>query len=242
MMWKKIRIDFTETVKCEFCNRKITSGKGVLIENEKGKISFSGPSCAQNKNGYNVNNPNERIIDITKGCELKDDTTIQYAEYKVASRNRDEENFTQQDDSETHNYLDENAVKAYLTLRFEKLSHISAIIKSERLTQIYQQYITSGRLLDEDENYIRTIMYGSRFSFLTYKNLQAVYAAEYWLTSFIEHNTDKNLDFIHSTLAQLRNKLYLTHNQIIGINKWFSHSSRKQIKLKNNAFVSSNLK
>ncbi len=39
-MWKKIRIDFTDTVKCQFCSRMITSGKAIVVQNELGNISF----------------------------------------------------------------------------------------------------------------------------------------------------------------------------------------------------------
>lgn len=237
MVWTKIRIDFTETVKCEFCNRKITSGKGIIIKNELGELSFSGPTCAQNRNGNNVANPQEKIIDITKGCVLQElESKSTSTGITVAHIKTEDDNFTSQEDSDVHNYLDNNAVKAYLTLRFEKLSHIVAIPKATKLTAIYSNYINTGNISSEDENYIRMTMYSDKFPLFTYKNLQSVYAAEYWLNSFIENNKDKDLSFIQSNLNQLRSKLYLTQKQIDGINKWFAYSERKQIKLKNDAF------
>lgn len=233
-MWKKIRIDFTDTVKCQFCSRLITSGKAIVVQDESGNISFSGPSCAQNKNGRNVVNPTEKIIDITKGCLLheptKNDKTDKQTEIE-------QDNFTSIHDDEVHNYLDSNAVNAYLILRFGKLSHLTSIIKSQKLNNIYHNYKLTGQISPKDENYIRMIMYGDAYPLYTYKNLQAVYAAEFWLQSFIQHNPKSDLNFIQDTLSQLRRKLTLTEKQIIGINNWFKNSDGKMVKLKANAFV-----
>lgn len=233
-MWKKIRIDFTDTVKCQFCSRMITSGKAIVVQNELGNISFSGPSCAQNKNGQNVVNPKEKIVDITKGCLLHEPTTNDKTDKQV---DVEQDNFTSIHDDEVHNYLDNNAVNAYLTLRFEKLSHLTSIIKSQKLNEIYHNYELTGQISQKDESYIRVIMYGEAYPLYTYQNLQAVYAAEYWLQSFIRHNPESDLSFIQDTLNQLRRKLTLTEKQIMGINNWFKNSDGKMVKLKTNAFV-----
>lgn len=237
MVWTKIRIDFTETVQCEFCSRKITSGKGIVIKNENGDISFSGPNCAQNRNGKNVSNPNEKIVDITKGCILQELMPIRSDRGMATVNIRiDEDNFTQLNDIDVHNYHDINAVKAYFTLRFEKLGHINAIPKAKKLVEIYNTYISEGKILNKDESYIKMIMYGDKYPRYSYKNLQSVYAADYWLVLFIENNNGKDLTFIESTLHHLRTKLFLTKKQIIGINNWFSHSEGRKVKLKENAF------
>ncbi|EIJ69713.1 hypothetical protein [Pasteurella bettyae] len=234
MKWKKIRIDFTETVKCQFCARMITSGKGIVVQDEMGNLAFSGPSCAQNRNGPNIVNPKEKVIDITKGCVLQEpNKTLSGKE----QNSTEQDNFTSKHDNEVHDYLDVNAVKAYLILRFEKLSHLTSILKSRKLNEIYQNYKQTGQISSGDENYLRTIMYRCIHSAYTYQNLQAVYAAEYWLNSFIEHHPDNDLTFISSTLTQLRKKLTLTEKQILAINNWFKHSDGKMVKLKANAFV-----
>lgn len=38
-------------------------------------------------------------------------------------------------------------------------------------------------------------MYGEAYPLYTYQNLQAVYAAEYWLQSFIQHNPENDFKF-----------------------------------------------
>lgn len=233
-MWKKIRIDFTDTVKCQFCSRLITSGKAIVVQDEFGTLSFSGPSCAQNKNVQNVVNPKEKIIDITKGCLLQEPTKNDKADKPI---DVEQDNFTSIHDDEVHNYLDSNAVNAYFTLRFGKLSHLNSIIKSQKLNNIYHNYELTGQISLKDENYIRKIMYGDSHPSHTYQNLQAVYAAEYWLQSFILHNPGRDLNFIQDTLNQLRKKLTLTEKQIMGINNWFKNSDGKMVKLKVNAFV-----
>ncbi|MCI5764958.1 hypothetical protein [Actinobacillus porcinus] len=233
-MWKKIRIDFTDTVKCQFCSRLITSGKAIVVQDEFGTLSFSGPYCAQNKNGQNVVNPKEKLIDITKGCLLHEPTKNDKTDKPI---DVEQDNFTSIHDDEVHNYLDSNAVNAYLTLRFGKLSHLNSIIKSQKLNDIYRNYELTGQISLKDENYIRMIMYGDAYPLYTYQNLQAVYAAEYWLQSFIQHNPGSDLNFIQDTLNQLRRKLILTEKQIMGINNWFKNSDGKMVKLKVNAFV-----
>ncbi|MBV6540764.1 hypothetical protein HT667_04675 [Ursidibacter maritimus] len=234
MEWKKIRIDFTETVKCQFCARMITSGKGIVVQDEMGNLAFSGPSCAQNKNGSNVINPKEKVIDITKGCVLQETNKASPGKEQNST---EQDNFASKHDNEVHNYLDVNAVKAYLILRFEKLSHLTSILKSQKLNEIYQNYKQTDQISSDDENYLRMIMYGHRHPTCTYQNLQAVYAAEYWLNSFIEHHSDNDLTFIRSALTQLRKKLTLTEKQILGINNWFKYTDGKMVKLKTNAFV-----
>ena len=235
MIWKKIRIDFTETVKCEFCNRKITSGKGIVIQNENGIFSFAGPSCAQNE--HNVINPKESIMDITKGCELHEiERKPSSAKSIKLNKDNNEDNFTKQDDIDSNDYLDTNAVKAYLTLRFGKLGHIESIPKADRLNKIYESFITSGKILEQDERYISVIMYGDKYPRFTYRNLQAVYAAEFWLMSFIKNHNSEKSEFMKSILQYLRSNLYLTPKQINAVNNWFTYSDGKQIKLKSNAF------
>ncbi|MCW9734190.1 hypothetical protein L5B97_12075 [Avibacterium sp. 20-15] len=239
MKWKKVRIDFTETVKCKFCNRIINSGKGILIQNEHGDFAFSGPTCAKKKS--NITNYDENVIDITKGCILQD---IPHSEklipqQKIFNENiaTEYENLTPEEDTQVDNYLDENAISAYLTLRFEKLSHLKSIFTSKKLDDIYHSYITNGKISKQDENYIKQAMYGNQYPLLTYQNLQSVYAAEYWLLSFIKYNSDSDLTFINNVLGQLRKKLTLSNKQIIAINKWFIHSEGKTVKLKKNSFM-----
>ncbi|QQF90601.1 hypothetical protein JFL57_07665 [Histophilus somni] len=238
MKWKKVRVDFTETVKCKFCNRIINSGKGILIQNEYGDFAFSGPTCAKKKS--NITNYDENIIDITKGCILQDKPhSEKLIPQKILNNNIDieYENFTSEEDEQVHNYLDENAVSAYLTLRFEKLSHIKSIFTSKKLDDIYHSYTINGKISEQDENYIKQAMYGNKCPLLTYQNLQSVYAAEYWLLSFIKYNSDSDLTFIKNVLSQLHKKLTLSNKQIIAINKWFVHSEGKTVKLKENSFI-----
>lgn len=42
MTLEKVRIDFTDRIKCRFCPQPTTSGKGIVVVNESGEYAFSG--------------------------------------------------------------------------------------------------------------------------------------------------------------------------------------------------------
>ena len=193
MVWKKVRIDFTDRIKCQFCPQPITSGKGIVVVNEDGEYAFSGPCCA--KKAKNVINPTEKLIDVTKGC-------LEYSVTSSPSRILSNSDNNPLIVLESNDYFDENAVKAYLLLRFEKLTHIPAIntVTSSKLTEIYNQYKKTDKISEKDKKYLEKVMYGENFPKFTYKNLQAVYAADFWLNLFIQHNKAEDLKFIESLL------------------------------------------
>ena len=224
MSWKKIRIDFTSTVKCQFCPRHITSGKAVVVQHDSGIFSYAGPSCA--KDPRKVTNPKEKILDVTKGCVEEHISSEKQVKLNAV---KDEELPTSLDFDD---YFDEKAAKAYLVLRFEKLSHIPKIsdIKSEKLNSIYEKYINEDKISPEDEKYLNMVMYGNKQPKFTYKSLQSLYAIDFWLNVFLRGKPAHK--FITSLLEQLHNKLSLSPNQINKINECFSEINGIKVKLK----------
>ena len=230
MSWKKIRIDFASNVKCQFCPRHITSGKAVIVQHNSGRLSYAGPSCAKDPN--KVSNPKEKIIDVTKGC-IEEHTSNKKHTKTEQNTLRDEELPTSLDFDD---YFDEKAAKAYLVLRFEKLSHIPKIseMKSEKLNRIYEKYINEDQISPEDEKYLNVVMYGKKQPKFTYKFLQSLYAIDFWLNVFLREKPDHK--FITSLLEQLHNRLSLSPNQINKINECFSEINGIKVKLKANSF------
>lgn len=230
MGWKKIRIDFAPKVKCQFCPRHITSGKAVIILNDNGLYSYAGPSCA--KDPIKVDNPKDKIIDITKGC-IEEHSLTQREGKSTLYANTNEELPTSLDFDD---YFDDNAAKAYLLLRFEKLAHIPKISTSNsaKLTSIYQKFLSEENINIYDEKYLKVVMYGTKQPLLTYKSLQSVYAADFWLNIFLEKQPEHK--FSQSLLKYLHQNLRLSENQINKLNECFSEIKGIKIKLKTNGF------
>lgn len=230
MGWKKVRIDFATTVKCQFCPRHITSGKAVIVQHDSGILGYAGPSCAKDPN--KVDNPNEKIIDVTKGC-VEEHTSPKKKTQMAVNTTQDENLPTSLD---FDNYFDENAAKAYLLLRFKKLAHIQKIsdFKSEVLNDIYQRYVTENQISQDDEKYLNIVMYGNKHPNFTYKSLQSLYATDFWLNAFLEKKPEHK--FIKSLLEQLHKKLSLSKAQMEKLNECFAETKGMKIKLKTNSF------
>lgn len=228
MVWTVIRIDFTEKCVCIFGEKKhyITSGKAYVVVNEQGVEAFCGPQCAKNPN-Y-VKNPDEKVPDLTKGCldiDIKDQnasTCTNPNNKKPASTNKQE--------------LNHNKAIAYLLLRVQKLSHYPQI-RYAKLDDIYNRYI-SNQIADNDIIFLLKLIESPNYPEYSYKNLQAIYACDFWINQFLRENTDKNTTFIESIKKYLFDKLALTPSQIEGLNSWFDNTNRrKMINIKPNAFV-----
>lgn len=230
MTWKAIRVDFTPKIKCQFCTQYITSGKGVLVKNEKEEYAFSGPCCA--KKSKNVINPTEKLVDVTKA-------TFEQINKIHKNPSHTLPNIKDTTGAEKLDNFPEDMAKSYLVLRCEKLAHIERISKftSNKLNDIYQKFKISGNISKSHETYLNTIMFGKKFPTFTYQNLQAIYAADYWLSYFINNSKTIDVSFAESLLEQLGRKLTLTVKQIEGINKWFDNAEEKMLKIKTNAFV-----
>ncbi|OOF59750.1 hypothetical protein [Rodentibacter myodis] len=230
MGWKKIRIDFATTVKCQFCPRHITSGKAVIVQHDNGILSYAGPSCAKDPN--KVDNPKEKIIDVTKGCVEEHTSTKNKAQIAI-NPVQDEDLPTSLDDD---NYFDENAAKAYLLLRFEKLAHVQKIsdFRSEKLSGIYQKYVADNKISPDDEKYLNMVMYGDKHPEFTYKSLQSLYATDFWLRVFLEKKPGHR--FITSLLEQLHQYLKLSKTQMEKLNECFTEIKGMKITLKTNSF------
>ncbi|OOF72424.1 hypothetical protein [Rodentibacter caecimuris] len=230
MGWKKIRIDFATTVKCQFCPRHITSGKAVIVQHDNGMLSYAGPSCAKDPN--KVDNPKEKIIDVTKGCVEEHISTKK--EVKIAINTEQDENLPTSLDFD--NYFDENAAKAYLLLRFEKLAHIQKIsdFKSKKLNSIYQKYVIENKISLDDEKYLSMVMHGKKYPEFTYKSLQSLYATDFWLRVFLEKKPEHK--FIKSLLEQLHQNLSLSKPQMEKLNECFTEVKGMKITLKTNSF------
>ncbi|OOF53731.1 hypothetical protein BKK56_10920 [Rodentibacter genomosp. 2] len=230
MGWKKIRIDFATTVKCQFCPRHITSGKAVIVQHDNGILSYAGPSCAKDPN--KVDNPKEKIIDVTKGC-VEEYTTTKNKTQTAINTVQDEDLPMSLDDD---NYFDENAAKAYLLLRFEKLAHIQKIsdFRSEKLSGIYQKYVIENEISPDDEKYLNMVMHGEKYPEFTYKSLQSLYATDFWLRVFLEKKPEHK--FIQSLLEQLHQNLSLSKPQMEKLNECFTEVKGMKITLKTNSF------
>lgn len=229
MGWKKIRIDFAPEVKCQLCHRYIYSGKAIIIMNDNGEYAYSGPHCA--KDPIKVDNPTDKLIDITKGCIEEHSNNHNNSGSQRAKKQNDLEDAPISLDFD--DYLDTNAAKAYLILRFEKLTHIPTITKlnSEKLASIYQRYKSTGVILSNEENYLKTVMYGTKYPKFSYKNLQSVYATDFWLHIFMTKNSDHK--FATSLQSYLHSYLTLSDKQMDKLNECFSEQKNMKVKLKN---------
>ncbi|GKX44529.1 hypothetical protein SOASR015_35630 [Pectobacterium carotovorum subsp. carotovorum] len=231
MLWRVVRIDFTERCACVFGSKThdITSGKGFVVVDHKGNERFAGPDCVRNPN-Y-VSNPGEKVPDLTKGClepggEVGGDTSK--APPKIATG---EVGGTSKKDDHSN----QNAI-AYLLLRVEKLKNFPKI-KYKKLDELYERYQRDS-LTEGDFIFLNKLIESKSFPEYSLRNLQAIYACEFWINQFIKVNQDKDLSYVDSLKSYLHAKLALTPSQISGLNKWFDNSSgRKMVKLKPNPFV-----
>lgn len=205
MNWKAIRKDFTDPIKCEFCPRHITSGKAIVICNEYNQISFAGPNCG--KDPKNIINAEEKIPDLTKGY-------LQENDYEKSIKNSNTSNTNKSARTEEIKHK----IKAYLILRCEKLVHIPQIhfLSSQKLVEIYDYFKKNDDIKNQDINYMKAVMSSENRPLLSYKNLQAVYAADFWLNTLKRTKIDNS--FIDSVYDQLHKKLSLSPKQIDVIN------------------------
>lgn len=210
MIYSVIRIDFTERCQCVFCSRKITSGKGYVVVNEKGEEAFCGPVCAKDKN--NVINPGARIPDLTKGA-------IDAEERENSRKGR---NMGIGDRPKLDEEIEKQNAIAYLLLRMEKLKDFPGV-HYKKLDPIFMKY-KANNLLEEDYNFLKILMKGEKRPEFSYKNLQAIYACNFWIDKFIKNNSNTDISFVKSLRKYLHEHLRLTEKQIEGLNKWFDRA------------------
>lgn len=231
MQWRVVRIDFTERCACVFGSKThyITSGKGYVVVDVDGNEKFSGPNCARNPDF--VVNPNENVPDLTKGClepegedsgpkiNVPPEGTGRATKAPIVMSDR----------------CKQNAV-AYLILRVEKLKHFKKI-KYQKLDVLYERYNNSD-LTDSDYYFLNRLVDAKDFPEYSLKNLQAIYACDFWINQFIKNERNKDLTYVESCRSYLHRKLALTPSQIIGLNNWFDNSNgRKMVRLKSDFFV-----
>ncbi|WP_240346079.1 hypothetical protein [Pectobacterium brasiliense] len=137
--------------------------------------------------------------------------------------------------SKTDDRSNQNAI-AYLLLRVEKLKNFPKI-KYKKLDELYERYHRDS-LTESDFILLNKLIDSKSFPEYSLKNLQAIYACEFWINQFLKLNQDKDLNYVEGLKNYLHTKLALTSSQISGLNKWFDNSSgRKMVKLKPNPFV-----
>lgn len=128
-----------------------------------------------------------------------------------------------------------NAI-AYLLLRVEKLKHFKKI-KYRKLDVVYERYKNSG-LTDSDYAFLNRLVDAKDFPEYSLKNLQAIYACDFWINQFIKNECNRDLTFVDGCRSYLHRKLALTPSQITGLNSWFDNSNgRRMVRLKSNSFV-----
>lgn len=89
----------------------------------------------------------------------------------------------------------QNAI-AYLLLRVEKLKNFSKI-KYKKLDALYERYQSDG-LTDCDFTFLHRLIDSKLFPEYSLKNLQAIYACEFWINEFLKSNQDKDLSYVES--------------------------------------------
>lgn len=231
MLWRVVRIDFTERCACVFGSKVhyITSGKGYVVVDKEGNERFAGPDCARNP-GY-VSNPEGKVADLTKGClepDVEDRVSTSKTKSKVAIGKVRE-------GSKIDDHSNQNAI-AYLLLRVDKLKNFPKI-KYKNLDAIYERY-QKDALTDSDFILLHKLIDSKSYPEYSLKNLQAIYACEFWINEFLKSNQDKDLSYVESLKNYLHDKLALTSSQINGLNKWFDNTNgRKMIRLKPTSFV-----
>ena len=123
--------------------------------------------------------------------------------------------------------------ECYLLLRVEKLGDFRGM-KLDTLVKLAEKLRMAG-LADDDYSYLKNLMAKVKtvrpeFSI---KNLQAIYACNYWINYFLAKESS---DFISDLKRSLNRDLALTPSQVEGLNKWFNNRPG-MLSIKSDAFA-----
>ncbi len=215
MAYIRLRVDFSVNDECHFCDNRLRSGKVSILVNDEGCEVQAGPVCAKK---HSVN-PKEKIPDLTAAAFDGDEPELTRGEQSgqtTAASGSSRAHGDTTNKEETQRRLAE----CYLLLRVEKLGDFRGM-KLETLVKLAEKLRVAG-LADDDYSYLKNLMAKVKtvrpeFSI---KNLQAIYACNYWINYFLAKESS---DFISDLKRSLNRDLALTPGQIEGLNKWFKN-------------------
>ncbi|MGY2169795.1 hypothetical protein [Pseudomonas gingeri] len=224
MAYTLVRIDFYSGEKCGVCPRPLTSGKARVLVDELGNEVFVGPVCAVRE----AANGKEKVPDLTMAALDPEAEGGAGGAPRVGAPGAGG-NTSSQDTSER----DRVRAESYLLLRTEKLATYPGMSYG-KLKELQTRY-RGAELTEDDIRYLINLMakvQRERPEY-SYRNLQAIYACDFWIERFLIN--DKS-DFISDLKSYLNSKLALTTRQIEGLNKWFKHREG-MISIKPDAFA-----
>lgn len=228
MGYIRLHVDFSTNDECHFCENRLRSGKVHILVDEKGLEVQAGPVCAKKHS----TNPKEKIADLTAAAFEGDEPELTRGglggQAAVVSGSVGTRNSTTSNEE-----WQRRIAECYLVLRVEKLKDFRGM-NYEPLVKLVQKLRESGLEVD-DYRYLHNLMakvHAARPEF-SIKNLQAIYACNYWINSFLAQESS---DFISDLKRSLHRDLALSPVQVEGLNKWFKNR-RGMLSIKPEAFA-----
>ncbi|APC19576.1 hypothetical protein BLL42_28090 (plasmid) [Pseudomonas frederiksbergensis] len=216
MAYISLRVDFSTNDECNFCGNRLRSGKVRILVDDEGREVQAGPVCAKN----NSVNPKEKIPDLTAAAFEGDEPELTrggpggqataaasvIGEVSRGATNKEE--------------IQRRMAECYLLLRVEKLGDFRDM-KFERLVTLAEK-LRGAVLADGDYRYLNNLMAKVQTvrPEVSIKNLQAIYACNYWINYFLAKESS---DFISDLKRSLHRDLALTPGQVEALNKWFKN-------------------
>lgn len=204
---KILKRDFVENDIRSIDNRPLPSGKAYFIQDESGNISYA------SRERVIIDFPDtdiRTIIDLTNGL-----ITI-YNHNGGGGGNG----------GNRARHLDLGTIKlnksiTYLIYTQEKMGNFSGYSRNDFLKSVYDYYIKNNTLSQRQVEVVLDIE--QQIPKYSLPNLETCYAYEYKIKRSIQvlAENESGIKYMESMLEQLYAKLYLSENQINGINNWF---------------------
>lgn len=215
MPYIRLRVDFSVNDECHFCDNRLRSGKVSILVDDEGCEVQAGPVCAKK---HSVN-PKEKIPDLTDAAFDGDEPELtrgeQGGQASAASASR-----RAHGGAINKEEAQRRLAECYLLLRVEKLGDFRGM-KLETLVTLAEKLRGAG-LAGSDYSYLNNLMAKVKTARpeFSIKNLQAIYACNYWINYFLAKESS---DFISNLKSSLHRDLALTQGQVEGLNKWFKN-------------------
>lgn len=225
MEYIRLRVDFSTDDECHFCDNRLRSGKVRILVDNEGREVQAGPICAKKHS----TNPKGKIPDLTAAALEGDEPELtQYGPGGQATAASGGGRSTAYNEE-----VQRRIAECYLLLRVEKLEDFRGM-RYEPLVKLAEKLRSSG-LEGADYRYLNNLMakvQTARPEFSS-KNLQAIYACNYWINYFLSQESS---EFISSLKSSLHRDLALTLGQVEGLNKWFKNRTG-MLSIKPDAFA-----
>lgn len=215
MEYIRLRVDFSTNDECHFCDNRLRSGKVRILVDDEGREVQAGPICAKKHS----TNPKEKIPDLTAAAFDGDEAELTRGGPGGQATAASGSGGTH-DSTANNEEMQRRIAECYLLLRVEKLEGFRGM-KYEPLVKLAEKLRGSG-LEGGDYSYLNNLMakvQTDRPEF-SIKNLQAIYACNYWINYFLAQESS---DFISNLKSSLHRDLALTPGQVDGLNKWFKN-------------------